>query len=93
MATQDTDVATAEVGGDASPSFSSSTSSRNTQQQRTPCSFNTSVDGGVNAAQQARVSGAAAMDEAGRGNFDTAKEYAKDAAGCVKEQGRTMFNG
>ncbi|HWT71778.1 MAG TPA: hypothetical protein VN361_06315 [Oxalicibacterium sp.] len=91
MATQDTDVATAEVGGDASPGFSSNTSSRNTQ-QRTPGGFNPSVDGGVNAAQQARVSGAAAMDEAGRGNFDTAKEYAKDAAGRAKEQGRAIFD-
>jgi hypothetical protein len=32
------------------------------------------------------------MDEARRGEFDSAKDYAKDVAGRAKEQGRAMFD-
>jgi hypothetical protein len=95
MAMLDTDVATAEAGGDVSPDSFSNDPARNTR-ARTPGGFDPSVDGGVNAARQARVSGAAAMDEAGRSEFgselNAAKDYAKDVAGRAKEQGRAMFD-
>jgi hypothetical protein len=91
MATQDTDLATAEVGDDAAREFSSSYSSRTTE-QRTPGGFDPSLDGSTNAAQQARVSGAASMPEAGRATYDAAKDVAQDVAGRAKEQGRAAFD-
>jgi F0F1-type ATP synthase membrane subunit b/b' len=90
MMTQDTEWVT-EVGEAPAPGLSDTDSPRNTNTQQRMRSGGPSIDGGANAARQARSDGAA-TDDSARSGIDEAKQYAQDMAGRAKEQGRAMFD-
>jgi hypothetical protein len=87
--TQDTEWVT-EVGEAPTPGLSGTNPPGNTQQRTR--TGDPSLDGGVNAARQARTDGAAKDAGSASSGIDEAKQYAQDMADRAKEQGRTMFD-
>jgi hypothetical protein len=92
MATLDTDVATAEVGDDASPGFSGTTYSQSTQ-QRTSDSFSTAKDYAQDVAGRAKEQGRAMFDEqkqTAAGTVDSAANAFRTTAQQMRNDGQAQ---
>jgi hypothetical protein len=92
MATLDTDVATAEVGDDASPGFSNSTYSHSTQ-GRTTDSFGTAKDYAQDVAGRAKEQGRAMFDEqkqSAAGTVDSAANAFRTTAQQMRSDGQAQ---